>query len=83
MEYDKIPIIVFDDSSKKRILESLGLKKNKQSELVDSNEQIITNQEFESIKEDEFGGILKSSKIAIKKDISELVKFFVNKVNEE
>jgi len=64
---------------KKKILKALGLKTGKNSIIVDGENRAITNRDFETIKEKEFGGILKSSKLPIKKDTSELVKYFVRK----
>ncbi len=80
MDNSKDPIIVFDNSSRELILKTLELSKNEKSELTDSEGKILTNQEFEPIKAEEFGGILKSSKILIKNNKSmELIKYFVNK----
>ncbi len=78
MEEDNI-VLVFDDASKKRLLNSLGIHQNKESELVDDNDKIITSQDFEPVKFDEFGGILQGSKQVIKKNKAELVRFFVGK----
>ncbi|MAG02466.1 hypothetical protein CMI42_03955 [Candidatus Pacearchaeota archaeon] len=75
---NEIPILVFDDSVKERVIKSLGFSRNEDSKLVDENDKVVTTQEFESIKESEFGGVLKSSKIPIKKEESELVKYFIS-----
>ena len=79
MDEKKDTIIVFDNSSRDLILKVLDLRKNEKSELIDEEGKILTNQEFESIKAEELGGILQGSKIPIKKSKSELVKYFVNK----
>ena len=63
MENNVDPIIVFDDSSRDIVLRTLNIKKNDKSDLIDESGKILTNQEFEPIKVEEFGGILKSSKI--------------------
>ena len=72
-------VLAFDDTSKNRLLKSLGIHQNDNSELVDENDKVITGQDFEPIKFDEFGGILQGSKQAIKKEKSELVRFFASK----
>ena len=73
------PIIVFDNSSRELILKTLEFRRYEKSELVDTEGKILTNPEFESIKAEEFGGILKGSKIPIRKNKSELVRYFVSK----
>ena len=75
---DKAPIIVFDDSVKDRVIKSLGLSKNDKSELIDSDNKVITTQEFEPIKESEFGGMLKGSRIPIKNKESEVARYFIS-----
>tara|TARA_Y100000031_G_C8219327_1_gene385019 strand:- start:1197 stop:1439 length:243 start_codon:yes stop_codon:yes gene_type:complete len=75
---NEVPILVFDDSVKERVIKSLGFSRNEDSKLVDENDKVVTTQEFESIKESEFGGVLKSSKIPIRKEESELVKYFIS-----
>ncbi len=71
-------IVVFDDSSKQRILNALGLEINEESQIVNkSNNKVITTTEHEPIKVDQFGGILKGSKIPITKDKIELVRYFI------
>ena len=72
-------VLVFDDTSRNRLLKSLGISQNKKSELIDENNKVITSQDFEPIKFDDFGGILQGSKQAIKKEKLELVKFFASK----
>ena len=57
------PIIVFDDSVKDKLMKSLGLKENKEGKLEDSDGKTITNQDFDPITTEEFGGILKGSKL--------------------
>ncbi|MDI6641790.1 MAG: hypothetical protein QME68_05715 [Elusimicrobiota bacterium] len=79
VENELYPLVVFDDSSKGRMLKALALRKNERSELVDEENKVLTNQDFETIKINEFGGILRGSKIPIKKDKSELVKYFISK----
>ena len=76
---EAIPILIFDESSKERVIKSLGFNKNKESQLIDKENKVLINQDFEPIKLEEFGGILKGSKIPIKKDKTELVKYFINK----
>ncbi len=70
-------MLIFDESSKKRILSSLGISTNDEFELIDEDNKVLTNQDFESIKLNEFGGILVGSKIPIKNDRTELVKYFL------
>jgi hypothetical protein len=73
-------IIVFDDSSKRSILSSLGIRKDDESsELINEQNKKLTNKNGETIKLEEFGGILRSSKRVIKKDKTELVKYFLDK----
>ena len=74
----EFPIVVFEDSSKDKILNLLGLKKE-DSNILDNNNQVIINSEYEPVEIDEFGGILIGSKRAIKKDSIELVKYFLDK----
>ena len=73
------PIIVFDDSSKKKIFKALGLKEGPGSILQDEQNRTLTDQDFEPIKATEFGGVLKGSKIPIRKEREELVRYFVAK----
>ncbi len=72
------PIIVFDESIKLRIIDSLGFKTDEESKLVDSEGKLATSQEFETISSDEFGGVLQGSKIPIKNKDSELLKYFIS-----
>ncbi|VVB81636.1 Uncharacterised protein [uncultured archaeon] len=72
-------ILVFDEPAKARILKALDLKPNAKQELADKENKILTNAEYESIHIQEFGGILRGSKIAIKKDKTDLVRYFVTK----
>lgn len=74
----KEPIIVFDDSVKDKLINSLGLQENKDGFLEDSNGKIITDQDFDPLSIKDFGGILKGSKLAIKNDIVELAKYFIS-----
>lgn len=76
MEED-FPMIVFDDSSKKEIFEALGLKQEDEH-LVDEEGSIQTNDQIEIIKSNEFGGVLKGSKVMIKKDSLDLARYFLN-----
>jgi len=80
MVIEKISLVVFDDSVKEKIIKSLGFSKNQNSELVDSDGKIITSQNFESINNKEFAGVLKGSKIPIKKDDLELRRYFLKKI---
>ena len=73
-------LITFDDSSKERIIKSFGFNVNETSQLIDKEGKVVINQDFEPINSNEFGGILKSSKLPIKKDESELVRYFINKM---
>ena len=72
------PIIVFDDSVKSKVIKALGYTENENSELVDKKGKVVTSQNFEKISSDEFGGVLSGSRIPIKNNESELVKFFVS-----
>lgn len=71
------PLIVFDDESKTRILSALGLKADAEGNLVDENQKVLINLDFEKIGFEEFGGILIGSKIPIKKESSELIRYFL------
>ena len=75
---EKKPILIFDNSVKSKVISSLGFKENEESKLVDSNGKLATSQDFESITSDEFGGVLQGSKVPIKNNDSELVKYFVS-----
>ncbi|MBS3138569.1 hypothetical protein J4207_02585 [Candidatus Woesearchaeota archaeon] len=72
-------ILVFDEHSKEDIIKALGLKVNSTGELIDNEGKVLNNSDFETIKMDEFGGMLKGSKIPIKNNTLELVKYFVKK----
>lgn len=74
---ENTPIIVFDESAKKKLLVSLGFSVNQNKEIVDKDNKILTNTDYEPINLDEFGGILRGSKIPIKKEKSELVRYFI------
>ena len=76
---EELPIVVFDDTSKESIIQSLGFSLNEESELVDENGKVITARDFEPIKLNDFGGILRSSKIPIRKDVAELSRYFLEK----
>ena len=71
------PVIIFDESIKYRIIDSLGFKADEEAKLVDSDGKLATSQEFETISFDEFGGVLQGSKIPIKNEDSELLKYFI------
>ena len=79
MDNQSVPIVLFDDSSKEKIVKALGLKINPDGRLADEDGKILTNQVYEDIRFDDFGGILISSKLPIKKDQSEIVKYFLRK----
>ena len=59
MDEGNEPILVFDDSSKEKILNALRLKETENNEILNEEGKILTNQDFESIPAEEFGGILK------------------------
>lgn len=75
-----MPVIVFDDSVRDKLLNSLGMSQDKDSNLIDDSGKTITSQDFESINSEEFGGILVGSKVSIKKEESELVKYFISEI---
>ncbi|HIG92844.1 TPA: hypothetical protein HA242_03340 [Candidatus Woesearchaeota archaeon] len=70
-------VLVFDDSVKERIIKSLGFSLNEKEELMDTRGKIATSQDFKPIYSKEFGGLLRGSKIPIRKKESELVKYFL------
>ncbi len=76
---EETPILIFDSSVMDKVLKSLGLRKDEESKLIDEEGKVITSQDFESITYDEFGGMLKGSKIPIKNKESELVEYFISK----
>jgi len=80
--YNKDEIFVFDESTKRSILNLLDIQSNEEGYLVDNEDKVLTDQDFEPLDETEFGGILKGSKIPIRKDRAELVKYFVKKAGE-
>ncbi|MEK6961138.1 MAG: hypothetical protein AABX47_08260 [Nanoarchaeota archaeon] len=74
---ENTPIIVFDDSSEDALLNALGLRRSgKEGILVDESGKVLTDQDFETLHADNLGGVLQGSKIAIRKDVSALVKYF-------
>lgn len=73
-------IITFDDSSKEEVFEMLGLIKQKDGTLVDSKEGILTDQDYEEIKSNNFGGVLIGSKVFISKDASDLATYFSSEI---
>lgn len=72
-------LITFDESVKAKVLQSLGISKNKDGFLIDNNSKVLTNSNFEVIEESNFGGILQGSKIAITKDRTELARYFLKR----
>jgi hypothetical protein len=44
------------------------------------NKLVVTESEFETIKKEDFGGVLVGSKKVIKNNDSELVRYFVSKI---
>ena len=73
------PVIVFDDSIKPKIIKSLGFKEDKESRLIQGDGKLATSQDYESINSSDFGGVLQGSKIPIRNNNSELVKYFISK----
>ena len=78
IKMERKAVIIFSDCTKDKMINSLGFSKNERFELVDSREKLATSQEFESINFGEFGGLLQGSKIPIKKNESELVRYFIS-----
>lgn len=76
---DETPIIVFDDTVKDKVLKAVGYSKDKDSNLVDEKGRLVTSQDYDSISYEEFGGVLRSSKVPIEKKNSELVKYFISR----
>ncbi|MCK4808169.1 MAG: hypothetical protein KAS90_00965 [Candidatus Aenigmarchaeota archaeon] len=76
-----LPVLVFDNSVKDKLIKALGYKKDKESKLIDSEGKTITSQNFESISGDEFAGVLIGSKIPLKNKESELVQYFIHNGN--
>lgn len=74
------PKIIFSDNMKKRILESLGIKRIDKDILVGEDNHLVADQNFEPLTEREFGGILQGSKIAIKNEESAVVKYFADRM---
>ncbi len=72
------PILVFDESSKAKIIKLLGFKEE-DSLLIDEEGLVQTNQQYEPVSAKDFGGVLKGSKIVIKKDQLELARYFASK----
>ena len=73
--------ITFDDDSRDFILDSIGINKNKKN-LIDIDKPILSKVDNKVIKEKEFGGVLKGSKVFIRKDTSELVHFFLKTLDK-
>ncbi len=80
MTETKFPIVVFDDSSRDKILDALGFKPDN-SVLIDEDGLIQNDQQFEKISAEDFGGVLVGSKIVIRKDASELIRYFLNQID--
>jgi len=79
MQENEDILLTFDNSVREKVTASLGFNQNDKGELIGADKKVITNQDLEPIKLDEFGGVLKGSKIAIKKKDTELVKYFVSR----
>lgn len=77
------PILVFDDTSKSKLFKALGLKRGSEGQLVDSNNQSLVDQDFETIKYSDFGGILQGSKIPISKKTESIIKYFSSRAEED
>ncbi|MBT6690452.1 hypothetical protein HN903_02375 [archaeon] len=73
--------ITFDNDSRDFVLNSIGITKNKRS-LIDIDKPIVSLVDNKAIKEKEFGGVLKGSKVFIRKDTSELVQFFLRTLDK-
>ena len=73
--------ITFDNDSRDFVLNSIGITKNKRS-LIDIDKPIVSLVDNKAIKEKEFGGVLKWSKVFIRKDTSELVQFFLRTLDK-
>lgn len=71
------PVLVFDDSVKDKIVKALGYTSVNKS-LVDEDGRTVSSQDFDEVSYDNFGGILIGSKIPIKNEESELVKYFLS-----
>ena len=78
MEDKGVPVLIFDDSSKDKVLKSLGFD-SEDSCLVDEDGLIQTDSQFEKISAEDFGGVLQGSKIVIRKDFSEIVRYFASR----
>jgi len=70
-------VITFDDFSRREIFDALDLKKEGNC-LVDSEGFTQTNDQFEVISPGEFGGVLRGSKVMIKKEPSEVSRYFAS-----
>ncbi len=75
------PIITFDKATKDRVISTLGLSINSEGKLMDEKGKIITDQDYESLSIEEFGGILRGSKIPIKNDKSSLIRYFIESID--
>ena len=75
----KEPVIIFDDSVKSKIIEALGYKKEG-ANLVDEEGKVVTSMDYEEITYKNFGGVLKGSQIPVKKEDSDIAKYFVNRM---
>lgn len=77
---NKAPILLFDEASKTKILNLIGLEE-KDSILIDEEGLIQTDQQYEEVSAKDFGGMLIGSKIVIKKESSDLVRYFLNQIH--
>ncbi|MCK4996999.1 hypothetical protein KAS08_01725 [Candidatus Pacearchaeota archaeon] len=71
-------IITFDDASRDKTMEMLGLKKDKEG-IQDSEGMTVTDQDFEEMELKNFGGALIGSKVFINKDSNDLIDYFSSK----
>ena len=71
--------ISFDNSSKDFILDSLGIKEEREF-LIDNKGNLIKNYKNEKIKYSEFGGVLQGSKIFIKNDVDDVLEYIYNQI---
>jgi len=68
-------MITFEEGSKKDVLGALGLY-DKDGEIVDLQGLVVTDQNYEEVELENFGGVLRGSKVFINNDAIELVRFF-------
>jgi hypothetical protein len=77
---EEISILIFDDSMRSDIIKATGYRAEKQILLDSEGKIVVSQQDFEKITPQEFGGVLRGSKIVIKKDESELLNYFLSQV---